>query len=448
MRKRNVSAALKPIRARSAHKAFHGFDIPERSQATKEQNGHAMKYALALVFVVVQVAGEALRIPLLPLGVAQTVFFLVVLAVALASLSAPSAATFVLGSIDKSLLVFSLCLVWALVIGLHRGAEWRYVSEDSIPFLILLAGYVATRLIVRSTASMRAVINGILLGSSLAAFKLLFIAVVPVEVGWNGPWQAIREERFGLARVILNGADLFFVVSTVIASVLWLSTNDQGNWRKAAGLLSLGAAFVAGTRSNWVGLGLALLVTGVILGIYSPLRWRRVFLTGVMGVVLLVSVFRRSSTMSAATDEVLASQMSIALRLLESEGVVAQINRAVVVGNGMGSTYEYVVGSSTITTQWSHNAFLMLVMKTGVLGLVLFLAVVQRTFRQLLQSVRANHPWREELIGIVGAIVAVLVLSFGANKLFSFSGALFLGVAFGIVQAARVYGWPLEDSHH
>lgn len=411
-----------------------------------------MKYALALLFVVVQVAGEALRLPLMPLAVSQTVFFFIVVATALKFLSIPTRSTCFFGSIDKSLLMFALCLVLAVMIGLYGGAEWRYISEDLVPLLILMASYVATRLIVRNTSSMRTVIDGILLGSFFAAFKLMIIVISPVEVDWDGPWQALRTEGFGLVRVILHGADLFFVVSTVMASVLWLTASLQGYWRKVAGMLSVVAVIFAGTRSNWIGLGLALIMIGIILGSFSLLRWRRVLLIGMIGTVLLVSVFTLPESIQlAATDRGQATQdreISIVIRLLESEEVLTEINKAVMLGNGMGSSYEYFALFNVVSTQWSHNAYLMLLMKTGILGLILFLTVVYRVMQQVFRLVRARHPWRGELIGIVGAIVAVLVLSIGANKIFSFSGDIFLGVAFAIVQAASVYGGALEKPRH
>ncbi len=409
-----------------------------------------MKYTLALSFVVIQVAGEALRIPLMPLALSQMVFFCAIVIITLTFLSISTKATCYFGSIDKSILLFALYLMLAVMIGLYGGAGLGRINEDLVPLLILLSSYLATRIIVRNTSSMRTIIDGILLGSFLAALKLIIIVISPVQVDWTGPWQALRSEGYGLVRVILNGADLFFVVSTIMTSVLWLTASTRGNWRNVAGMLSVVAVFFAGTRSNWAGLGLALLVVIIIAGSFSLIRWRRVFLIGTIGTVLLISMFVVSgSIQSAASDGGPATthdrEIPIVLRLLESEGILKQINNAVILGNGMGSTYEYFNLFNVVSTQWSHNAYLMLILKGGILGFILFFMVVFRVMRQALRLVRTEHPWRVELIGLMGAIIAVLVLSIGANKIFSFSGCIFLGVAFAIVQIAKIYSRSLNN---
>jgi O-antigen ligase len=397
---------------------------------------------LALLFVLVQVAGESLRLPLMPLSVAQTAFVIVLLFTAAKYILTNNSLCYFSGLIDSSLFVFSLWLFLSIIIGLYSNASLTSIKNDLVPLFVLIASYMMTRLTVRDTLSMRIVIGGILFGSTVAALKLLFIAVYPVVVNWNGPWQAQRiTEGYGIIRVILNGADMFFVVSAIFVLVVCMIVRVPGRFKVLTGILAVIGVVLSGTRSNWVGLVIGLIFVGIIAVLFSLFRWRRVFLVGTIGVILLVTVVTLSPSLkkiaSDAGASIMSRERSLVVRFLENQSILSEINKSVVFGNGMGSTYEYFGLSDMVSAQWSHNGFLMLILKIGILGLMLFLFVVYCVIQLACRLVRAGHPWQAELLGLIGAIVAVLVLSIGVNKIFSFSGSMFLGAAFAIVQSAN-----------
>ena len=406
-----------------------------------------MKYALALLFVLVQVLGEQFQVELLPFGLTQTFWILVLAATAL---NARAGSARFNGSIDRSLLVFALLLVLALAFGWRRGEHWSNMRDDLSPFFFLVTSYVVTRLIVRSASSLRTVIGGILIGSGLAAFKVMYIAMGSTTVEWNGPWQAVYSEDFGTLRVILLGADLFFVVSTIMVLAQWLANRTMDRWKMAVGILALVSVFASGTRSNWIGLGSGLSVVAFTAGYFSIIRWKRIILGGAIGVILLATVFVLSNSLQTIVARSQESTMTriepITVRMYESEGVLTSIG-GVILGNGLGSSYNYysMYSKKMVTEQFSHNGYLMLYLKTGILGLLLFLIVVYRVMQTAFRLAGTGHPLREELIGIIGGLVALLVISIGANKIFALSGNMFMGWAFAIVQAAEASGGALGN---
>ena len=134
-----------------------------------------------------------------------------------------------------------------------------------------------------------------------------------------------------------------------------------------------------------------------------------------------------------------ARHWTVTFRLLESQGVIAAVGAVYGLGSGMGSTYTYWdLERSTFTrTTWTHNAYLQWLLKTGVLGLAVFLVLVVGAGRMASRMIRSRHPWAPGLLGMLGGLVAVLVLSIAVNKVFEFSGAVFLGVALGAIQSAE-----------
>ena len=96
------------------------------------------------------------------------------------------------------------------------GYEAADIKDDVVPVIFMVVTYLAARTLVRTKREFDVVLAAILFGSFLAALKLAYLAVTPVPVGWTGPWQAIRIQAFGIPRIVLRGADVFFVVSALL----------------------------------------------------------------------------------------------------------------------------------------------------------------------------------------------------------------------------------------
>jgi len=407
-----------------------------------------MKYLLAMVFVVVQVVGEQYNFLSLPIGITQACIMLL-LAITIVNIGDRIPKN--IGSIDVSLLLFALYLVIPMTVGLKLGTDWSNIRDDMSPLFFLIISYIISRLIVRSVLSMRTVINGILVGSGLAAVKLIYIIKNNVDVEWSGPWQAARVDSPNFTRVILLGADLYFVVSTILVFSLWLLNRRNDNWKIALGAASAMGVFLSGTRSNWIGLVAGLAVVLLVSKMFTKFHLHRFVLIGAIGFILLITAYVLSGSFQAMVvqvgDNTLNRLDSITIRLNESEGVLASIGEAGIFGNGMGATYDYYdMFTKNMTTEpYSHNGFLMLLLKAGPIGLILFLLVVYRVMLIAYRLIRAGHPCQVEIIGMVGSILAILILSIGVNKIFALSGALFMGWSFATIQSSSVVGGFRKD---
>jgi hypothetical protein len=132
--------------------------------------------------------------------------------------------------------------------------------------------------------------------------------------------------------------------------------------------------------------------------------------------------------------------VTIQIRVLETEGAFTAILESGGLGSGLGGTFEFLNAEDGVRekTTFVHNGFVQLLLKLGVIGLLLFLLLIVAVERQAVLLLARGHPWSEGLVGLLGALNAVLVLSLAVNKLFALSGAMFIGVACALIQSAKI----------
>jgi O-antigen ligase len=395
---------------------------------------------LTLPIVAVQVLGEGLVLPGMPLGVAQLCYPLVMAVVLLRRSQYLPRLT---RPLDRGMAALVLVSAVATVVGVFGGHEAADIKDDVVSIIFLVVTYVATRTLVRTKREFDIVLASILLGSFLAALKVAYLVVTPVEAGWTGPWQAARLQVFGTPRIVLRGADLFFVASTLIVVAQVMSKGRVTLRAAIVGVCSLAGLLISSTRSNWIGFGVGLLAFVVAGPTRARVRGRRLAallagcaLIGLVSVALSPAAQRFGERLADAAG---ARQWTMTFRLLESKGVLSEVGSVYGLGSGMGSTYTYwnLEQATVERTTWTHNAYLQWLLKTGVVGLFVFLVLMARAGRMASRSIRGRHPWAPGLLGILSSLVAVLVLSVTVNKVFEFSGAMFLGLALGVIQSAE-----------
>jgi hypothetical protein len=330
----------------------------------------------------------------------------------------------------------------AVVVGIASGSELAMVKADASPVVFLTLSYVLSRLIVRTLSDVDAVLAAILAGSALAALKGLYLFVTPLGVDWDGVWQARRIVESGVTRIILRGADVLFVASTMIVTARWWFGRRMSWPFAAAGALSAFGVLLSGTRSNWAGLAGGLAWLGAVGITFSRATIRRAVMAGILCTVTLIIMFAASEGAwrlgEAAVAFVTGRLHTVDFRRIESIAALDAAWQTYGLGAGFGATYEYwdTGRGSFVRTAWSHNGYLEILLKTGVLGLLVSLSLAWHSLRLTLASVRCGHPWADRVLGVQGGLAAILVLSLATNKFFELSGPMFLGFAFAVVQAA------------
>lgn len=108
------------------------------------------------------------------------------------------------------------------------------------------------------------------------------------------------------------------------------------------------------------------------------------------------------------------------------------------IGGGLGATFVYfdLERKTLVRTNWTHNGLLMVLLKLGVQGLILFGWIMGRSLVDARTLIRARHEWAPQVMGFAAVIIAILTLSVPINKIFDHSGAMLLGLALAVIQTA------------
>lgn len=395
---------------------------------------------LGIPFVLVQVLGSGLRVPGLPLAVPQ-LSYLVVAAVALRwAFKHPRPLT---SSNDRMMVAFILLTAVASAVGAAGGADWSLIKEDLAPLAFLWITYFAARVMVTTRRHVDLLIAAILVGTVLAGLKLAYLAAVPVSVSWDGPWQATRIINNGLVvRLYLRGSDVFIVAAVLLLIAQVLNRTQVTVSRVVAGIMSIWAIVVSGTRSNMVGLivgALAMVFGGVTI---SGARMRRLVVSAVVGLLLVILAIAVVPSLRETAFRVWTQAESrswtLAFRELESRGVLDEVSAQHGIGGGLGATFVYfdLERKTLVRTNWTHNGLLMVLLKLGVQGLILFGWIMGRSLVDARTLIRARHEWAPQVMGFAAVIIAILTLSVPINKIFDHSGAMLLGLALAVIQTA------------
>jgi O-antigen ligase len=255
------------------------------------------------------------------------------------------------------------------------------------------------------------------------------------------------------------GADAatIFVTIALIGVVLEMA-KDHRRWQVfVAAVPLLLSAFLSTQRAALVGLGAAACV--VLFVALGPTARRRLRITSgevtlgllaVLGVVLVFSLVPAAtaqkpvqiplSSKIAGTFNTTGKAESAQDRLNQWSDAWADVKQSPIIGWGLGFEYSYYSpGPRTIiVTDLTHNIGLDLLLRTGVIGLALFLAALGSSLVEGL-AVWRLHP--DRMVGVLAlALVAVIVGFFAKGMVESifekYRLATMLGISLGLLRSA------------
>jgi len=350
---------------------------------------------------------------------------------------------------DRLFTVLSILFTMAVLLGVVSMADRDVIRADAVPFLYFLCVYVVGRLQFRRQAELRTVIHGLIVVTCLAIVKILYIYSTRARPSWEGELQALAIP--GLSpldtRIILHGADVFFFLCGTFILGALLAT--PGLLKKTITLVPLVIVgigmFFSATRTNWVGLafGVAAQLFFVLRhGLPAQRRLVSVLLafTLVSGVAGLIGRESQYSVGEKLRERFESPQREVSLdvRISEARALLKSMGANFLLGRGMGSEFVYVDWGQGgyVRANWSHNSFLFLYLKMGLIGLLVYSFLVVDGLKRLWRLAMATKDSTDLALylGLLGALVCLCVLSLGVNKNFAASGALFSGLFLGAIR--------------
>lgn len=410
---------------------------------------------------------------------------------------------------------YLLVVAGASFINYGRGALTSELGFLTIGILFMLFCYVLSRreewlafpqtiatrpLLVYFTLTVVNFVRGILIGNKptyagleliamLALFSSLLVGTrrltrPEIMLGLVWLWivglahSALGFYIFGIIHV-RTGSIYFTPVPGVVSMLLLnFALRDPHPLRRWGWLLMMGPLlahqFISFTRGYWLGIINATIVSILLYGGRAPgwrLRWGRSLgvLGGLAGIAFagalvagsffgIGDIFEMAGSRFASTTgtEYTWETSSNVVRLVEYMKVLEHIQRSPWFGHGLG--HHFVVREPigfTLLEQWfTHQNFLLVTLKQGLLGLVIFLWVLVSIFRMAKKGVHLPDTW--EASWCTGACaVLVYIVTFGlvhfplAEVNATFASALIWGAAMGMTSTGNtVIRWnpkPGED---
>jgi O-antigen ligase len=356
-----------------------------------------------------------------------------------------------LGRFGGNALLWGAFFGWLLtagIIGLLNGNPVAIAAFEAKALLYLSAIFLTATIPAREYLASRMITR--LIGGAAVLATLLMItstAGLTFDLGAQPPEDAneflTEGESLGQTGELSADAATMFVSLGIIA--LALAFNSPAS-RQRGGLMIAAAPLLASTiggaqRAAFVELAVALsLLVLLILVSSRPLRTTATEIGLAVMVVaaliltpLLVSTARGEETGTAPFEREITASLSGREEQQTTEARVYQwrmaqelIEERPLLGWGLGKEYEYFEPgfSEFVTVDITHNIVLDLLLRTGVIGLLLFLAAIGTS------AYRGLRAWFGERDGLLAALAVGTVAALG--------GLLAKGLAESLFEKYRI----------
>ncbi len=350
----------------------------------------------------------------------------------------PEGARAVASPVGRAISVFFIIAAASLLPALLYGGSVLWWFRDLVRFSPLVLFFpIATVARSRKSAAalgiaFLAVVVFFAVNALLTYNQMLSVAAFASEMQWQ---RAPVNEVLPMVALV-GAATLFFlarrrsefaaaIVLGLVSTLALAVSLSRGFW--LGGVIAVAVSALACRARPARVAGFALILAGAALaGAYAVFGWR---IFGVLG-----SLASRFSTLSSP----LAS-ITVYERLEEARAQIELIARNPIIGHGLGATFSYMspIRSFFRETNYGHNAYLFLVFKLGIVGLVSYLVLYLRGVAQVFRSARsADSVWmRAALFAGFGVLIAFLALSVTSPQFYSKNAGLVIVLVLGVAQA-------------
>jgi O-antigen ligase len=335
-------------------------------------------------------------------------------------------------------------LAWGMLTGLVGMVGWNnalnhWLRETSIFAPLVIVPLLYVRFIGNDVRNEQRLLKVLLL---IAVLTMLW------TIGKYASNVAAAAYAYQIGRSQMDASGPMAVFLACVATVMYRQRRSNAPIVVALSLLSFGMVILSGFRTLWVTLALGVVV--LFLTCRSPERKPGLRLLVILGFILLaigttlfftvpifkvfvmMNVERFTSTTQVTTDA------SLVNRYIEWESFVRYIERSPIAGYGLGShfqIFDWLLGYSYYTG-YSHNGFIAVLAKTGIIGfLLLYGAYAAFLMRALKLSRDVGQP--DRIRAIAATIFSFMLIHLVINNTLNVFGVraqvLILGLSWGFL---------------
>ncbi len=347
-------------------------------------------------------------------------------------------------------------LTVALLVGIFQN-PFLDIAKDLRPFLYLFLVWFWTASSGDGEELGRILAYVFAAGSMGALIKALMITAelipgdYPLDVAQV---MTVTSPELGGERLFIMGADTLCTVAVpyILACTLGESFRKHFGFLLAGLVCALLVLTLTFTRATWLGTALGIVV---VIWLYSYLRKADWQLRRLIVIFLLMAGLMLTGTNVVIGDAEFPITTLILRRLSgdyelggglyglwrfrveETRELLRSWMQSPIFGKGLGGTYKHLLFSAGVWDYqlWTHNGWLWLLLKGGLIGVALFLYPFLRLARRALQLLRKEYYSDRVplIVGLLSAGLAFGVLSITNNRFASPEGGAFLGLWLGLM---------------
>lgn len=340
-----------------------------------------------------------------------------------------------------------LMFLWIFLVLISAGFgvvyenEMRYVLGDLLQFLELALFFFLTLFIFRTREQINrlwmALVTFAFISATLSLLTYLRQDPITKAIAAGG----VRE------RLMTNVVAFTpFLLAMIIARLVFLKSTFSGLKLWLLGVLFLVVLLFSFTRSYWLGLVVALVF--IFSNLKRPLKGKLLrtvflfFLIIVLAIFFVQFLFGGSITsllslMSERLEAFRDPRDYVYYRFYEMMAALPQCLRSPLWGTGLGGEY---LAPSQVRGEWEvkhyiHNNYVQIMLRTGFLGLVIFLAILGKFFGHGLRIYNSIYEpgLRGLILGFLAALASAAVISISSPLYTHYAVAPFLGMLMGLV---------------
>lgn len=348
-------------------------------------------------------------------------------------------------------------LLWGMVsalYGLVNHNSLSYVLSDLFQFAEFGISFWLVSLLITSWKQARFVLVGLLVNACFTSLFEIFLYI-------TGRGSTLGADNSAIVQMTLDGQvlprGLDFITPLIVPIVLsiLLHAPVSKTMRRflyvtlAATLLVVVLSF---TRSVWFGIALA---SAAVLVLRWPFSWRPVLRLGafaVVGLVLIALVsllpaFQGRSLADLALRRIAYTETQLfsptsqdqILRQIELQEAGGQILAAPLTGTGLGGTYFALSALGWGEKHFIHNTYFQIPLRTGIPGILIFLAVIGGFLRESWRIYRSvSDPFKKAIIvGVWAMMISTAVQSLTSAVWFQHPVSAVMGAAWAVVMAMK-----------
>jgi O-antigen ligase len=336
------------------------------------------------------------------------------------------------------LLFLGVCLasvVTAVVFG--WSPLWWFRDFVAFSYMLLFFPIAAALTSRRGAVLLTAALLIVILFHSVLAVAWYAEAIATTKAFWQLEWQRAPLHEVLPMTAVVAGLTGFLLARSARAMAAWVLLALPG----------VAALAVSQTRGYWLATALA---AGSVVVMARGRRVRALWFAAIVvalvvavGVAVLGGKFVGVVTSMAERLSTISSplrSLSVRERVAETSAVLALIPGSPIIGHGLGAEVSYMspVAHRVLTRTYTHNAYLYMLYKLGIVGLGAFAVFYVRALRRVWQSVReaGDGAARIAMTAGLALLLAFLPLSLTSPQYYDKSSALIIALILGAAEAA------------